>query len=86
MMGDFYNPGFFGGMFNFGWLFMLAFWGLVIWGIYVLARGSANISRNGSEEGQKDKEDPALAILKERYAKGEISKEEFEEKKKGLLS
>jgi len=35
--------------------------------------------------GQKHEED-ALEVLKKRYAKGEIDREEFEQKKKDLLS
>lgn len=63
---------------GFGWLFMIVFWALVILGIiflFKLITGSAK----GAEH-----EETALDILKKRYAKGEISKEEVEEKKKSL--
>ena len=75
----YYNNGF-GGMFGFGGIFMIVFWGLVIWGIYALIRGGIQAGSSGHKE-----EDRALSILKERYAKGDITKEEFEEKKSVLL-
>jgi uncharacterized membrane protein len=57
---------------------MLAFWIVVIVGIGFFV---AWLSRQ-QNAGVKSK--GALDILKERYAKGEINKEEFEDKKKGL--
>ena len=64
--------------YGWGWLmpiFMIIFWGLVIWGIVALIRHA------GSSSG---KADSAIEVLKQRYAKGEINKEEFEQKKKDL--
>jgi putative membrane protein len=65
-----------------GPLLMVIFWGLVITGGVLLVRwlATASSSRRGEPE------DSALEILKKRYAKGEIGKEEFEEKKKTLLN
>ena len=65
-----------------GWymgIIMLVIWGLIIWGIIALIRHFSGTRHNDSYN------DSALEILKKRYAKGEISKEEFEEKKKALL-
>lgn len=64
----------------FGWIFMVVFWALIIIGIVALVRWI--ITQNRPPESHTDKS--ALDILKERYAKGEISKEDYEEKRKNL--
>ena len=53
---------------------MLLFWILVIYGIVML------VKRSPTSAGKNT----ALDILKERYAKGEITKEQFEGMKKDL--
>jgi putative membrane protein len=71
------------GSYGFGFLMpvvMIVFWGLIIWGIVAMVRYFATHNR-----GVPDQNDSALEILKRRYAKGEISKQEYEEKKKDLM-
>ena len=61
------------------WIVGLIFWILILIGLILLIKylwEGAGI-RGGHES--------ALEVLKKRYAKGEISKEEFEEKKKDLI-
>jgi len=58
-------------------LVMLTFWVLII---VVLVAGIRWLVSQGRES----RRDTALEILRERYAKGEISKEEFEAKKRDL--
>lgn len=63
---------------GFSWILMILFWGLVIAGIVALIRWFSE--RSGSRG------KTALEVLQERYARGEIQKEEFEQKKRDLLS
>ncbi|SRR6266571_3350899 len=59
-------------------LMMLVFWGVVIVGIVLAIRWLMTQSRDPRMT------DSALDILRQRYARGDISKEEFEAKKKDL--
>ncbi|HBI17668.1 MAG: hypothetical protein UR60_C0006G0038 [Candidatus Moranbacteria bacterium GW2011_GWF2_34_56] len=77
MMGTFCNTNWGWGL-GFGWFFMLIFWGLIIWAIIYLAKNLSNENRVSF------KNKKAFNILKERYARGEISEEEFEKMKKNL--
>lgn len=60
---------------------MILFWGLVVWGVVALARGVASPSNSGGS----NQADSALEVLKRRYARGEINKQEYEERKKDLI-
>ena len=62
-----------------GWMGvgMVLFWVLIVIGTYLLIRGFVTSGR-----GERDR---AVAIAKERYARGEITLEEFEEIKKHLF-
>ncbi len=56
---------------------MLVFWGLVIAGLVVAIRWLVNA-------GGSPRHDRALEILRERYARGEINKDEFEARQRDL--
>lgn len=59
-------------------LMMLVFWGLVIAGVVLGIRWVAG-------HGRQDRPDRALDILRERYARGDIDKEEFEARRRDLV-
>lgn len=70
-----------GMMAGYGWMWLIpVFWivllGLIIWAIVAAVRSS-----HESKGSDSSKTDSALELLKKRYARGEISKEEYEEKK-----
>ena len=71
------GPGMMGGFGFFPFMILgpVVFWGLIIWGIVELVR---HYSRPSASAGSP------LEILKQRYARGEITKEEFEARKKDL--
>lgn len=62
--------------------FMWIFWILVLVGLFLLIRWLVIQGKSGEK---RDEESP-MDVLKKRYARGEIEKEEFEQKKKDLLS
>lgn len=63
-----------------GGILMLALLALAVTAVVVLIRSS----RRGSPRGERDERDESLTILKARYARGEISKEQYEEMRRTL--
>jgi putative membrane protein len=63
----------------FGWMWMIVFWGLIIWAVLVIV---GRISAASHEEHAAR----ALRILEERYARGEITREQFEQMRADLRS
>lgn len=74
--------------YGYGWIFMLV-GGLIVIGIialiiYALVRATNASGRSGSSaphETQNESASRALAVLAERYARGEITDEEYKQKK-----
>jgi putative membrane protein len=74
-----------------GWEYHMGFFSIILMGLFGIAvivailfliRWLVVSTDHRSREAKST--DPALGILKIRYAKGEINKEEFEQKKKDL--
>lgn len=65
---------------GFGWIFMVLFWALVILGIAAIAKWLMGASRRS----QPSAPATAMEILEQRYARGEIGRDEFEQRKRDL--
>lgn len=66
------------GAWGFGMMFMMIlFWGVIIVAVVVGIRWLLG-------QGKESRSDSALEILRQRYARGEINKEEFETRRKDL--
>jgi putative membrane protein len=69
---------------GFGWMWLMpilwiAFLGLTVWAIVAAVRSSGE-----SKGSDSTKAESAMEVLKKRYARGEINKEEYEQKKRDL--
>lgn len=78
MMGDWGGWGW--GM-GFGWIFMILFWALIILGIVALAKWLLSAGNPGSSASKQP-----LDILKQRYARGEITRDQYEQMRRDLES
>jgi len=64
----------------YGAIMMVVFWGLIIWlAVWLISRITSH-----EHPGRGSERRDALDIAKERYARGEINKEEFDRIKKDL--
>jgi putative membrane protein len=63
-----------------GWIFMILFWALVIAGVVAIVRWLGARNSGGGDTRRRT----ALEILQERYARGEIEREEYEQKRRDL--
>jgi putative membrane protein len=73
------------GMGWFGEILMIIFWILIVVGLVFFIKWLIRNRKGHSNRSWSDSSSSALDILKERYARGEINEQEFEEKKRDLL-
>ena len=71
------------GMMDYGYGSMMSGWGILILIFWILVIVGFALLIKYLWEGRGGQES-ALEVLKKRYARGEITKEEFEEKKKDI--
>ena len=72
-------------MMGFGGIFGILLIGLIIWAVFQFANKNGSSNPIGSGYGRtSDGEGSALDILKKRYARGEISKDEYNRMKRDL--
>ena len=69
---------------DFGWMFFGGFWMIVFWGAIVALIVWAVIRLSRREDTSSVSKVNALDTAKERYAKGEINKAEFDQIKKDI--
>lgn len=60
---------------GFMWIFWIFLIAVIVWGIGAVSKGASNAGGYQAS---------ALDILKERYARGEIDQQEYEQKRKDL--
>jgi len=60
----------------FGWIWMLLFWGAIIW---LIVWGVSQLTGAGRRN-----EDTPLEIARRRYARGEITREQFDQLRQDL--
>jgi putative membrane protein len=72
------------GMGWFGGIFMLVFWILILVGLVFVIRWLVQATSKKGDSGQHGSR--AMEILKERYARGEIDKAQFEDMKRDLAN
>jgi putative membrane protein len=70
-----------------GGILMLLFWAVIVAGAVLLALGLSRLfRRNHTMTGSAEPVESPLEILKRRYARGEIDREEFQRMKEELTS
>jgi|LNFM01.2.fsa_nt_gb putative membrane protein len=67
-----------------GWMFGGGGWGMILIWLVPIALAIWFFSSLGTRSGQGSTEKTALDILKERYARGDIGQDEFEQKKRDI--
>lgn len=82
--GGWMGPGMMGG-YGFGWGgLMLAFWALAIGGVVLLVLHLLGPNPTTTTLGQQDAGGRALDVLRERYARGEITREQYDQMRRDL--
>ena len=79
MMGDWGGWGWFG---PFHFIVPLLFWALIITAVVMLVRYATGW---GGHSPRLDRRPPGLDVLEERYARGEINRDEYLQKKRDII-